>query len=79
MEINNVEKCLAYVTLGVPMGSQKNQRIFVPAVCLAVHINEGKAFLDGVFLGLRPSDLLARGFTADRLTSGRSARPPSLS
>ena len=26
-----------------------------------------------------PSDLLARGFTAARWTSGRSARPPSLS
>ena len=26
-----------------------------------------------------PSDLLARGFTAAKWTSGRSARPPSLS
>ena len=37
--------------------------------------------LDGVFLDLRPSvllpiNLLARGFTAARWTSGRSARPP---
>ena len=38
-----------------------------------------KIKIDGVFLDLRPSDLLARGFTAARWTSGRSDRPPSLS
>ena len=35
--------------------------------------------MECIFGPLRPSDLLARGFTAARWTSGRSARPPSLS